>query len=57
MAMDVHVPNNDRVINEGVLRLFKHSPPGIVFHTGMLIFFTCFKRIYLQIRAIGYEEY
>lgn len=36
MAMDVHVPNNDRVINEGVLRLFKHSPPGIVFHTDEL---------------------
>ncbi|KAH9712369.1 hypothetical protein KPL71_020025 [Citrus sinensis] len=31
MTRDVPVPDNDQVINEGVLQLFKHSPPGIVF--------------------------
>lgn len=57
MTRDVPVPDNDQVINEGVLQLFKHSPPGIVFdHIGILIFFTCFQCIYLQIRALGYDS-
>uniref|UniRef100_A0A5B7BYV5 Uncharacterized protein n=1 Tax=Davidia involucrata TaxID=16924 RepID=A0A5B7BYV5_DAVIN len=33
----IHAPDNNTVINEGGIRLFKHAPPGIVFdHTDEL---------------------